>query len=367
MKITKGYKYRIYPNDVQTEQISRTLGCCRFVYNHFLALRSEAWKECRESLSYVATARLLTELKRDPEHLWLASADSMALQESLRNLDRAYRNFFSGRGRYPRYKSKHNHCQSYRTRNQSDNIRIEDGRIVLPKLGAVKARISRIPDGRILNASVSRTPTGKYYVSLCVEEELVPKPNSGGVIGIDVGIKEFYTDSNGDSVANPKTLSKYERRLRREQRRLSRKQKGSSNRAKQRIRVAAVHEKIYNVRTDFLHKESTRLVSENQVIAIESLNVKGMVRNHHLAKAIFDASWSRFFSMLEYKGFEHGCEIRRIGTFYPSSQTCSCCGYRNPLVRDLSVRDWTCPECGAHHDRDSNAAVNILDAALQPA
>ena len=155
MKITKGYKYRIYPNDVQTEQISRTLGCCRFVYNHFLALRSEAWKECRESLSYVATARLLTELKRDPEHLWLASADSMALQESLRNLDRAYRNFFSGRGRYPRYKSKHDHCQSYRTRNQSDNIRIEDGRIVLPKLGAVKARISRIPDGRILNASVS--------------------------------------------------------------------------------------------------------------------------------------------------------------------------------------------------------------------
>ena len=293
MKITKGYKYRIYPNDVQTEQISRTLGCCRFVYNHFLALRSEAWKECRESLSYVATARLLTELKRDPEHLWLASADSMALQESLRNLDRAYRNFFSGRGRYPRYKSKHNHCQSYRTRNQSDNIRIEDGRIVLPKLGAVKARISRIPDGRILNASVSRTPTGKYYVSLCVEEELVPKPNSGGVIGIDVGIKEFYTDSNGDSVADPKTLSKYERRLRREQRRLSRKQKGSSNRAKQRIRVAAVHEKIYNVRTDFLHKESTRLVSENQVIAIESLNVKGMVRNHHLAKAISDASWSR--------------------------------------------------------------------------
>jgi len=240
MKITKGYKYRIYPNDVQTEQISRTLGCCRFVYNHFLALRSEAWKECRESLSYVATARLLTELKRDPEHLWLASADSMALQESLRNLDRAYRNFFSGRGRYPRYKSKHNHCQSYRTRNQSDNIRIEDGRIVLPKLGAVKARISRIPDGRILNASVSRTPTGKYYVSLCVEEELVPKPNSGGVIGIDVGIKEFYTDSNGDSVANPKTLSKYERRLCREQRRLSRKQKGSSNRAKQRIRVAPV-------------------------------------------------------------------------------------------------------------------------------
>lgn len=364
MKIAKGYKYRIYPNAVQTEQISRTLGCCRFVYNHFLVLRSEAWKQHHESLSYVATARLLTELKRDPEHLWLASADSMALQESLRNLDRAFQNFFSGRGRYPRFKSKHSHHQSYRTRNQSDNIRIEDGRVVLPKLGAVKAKISRLPNGRILNATVSQTPTGKYYVSLCCEEELVPKPNGGGVTGIDVGIKEFYTDSNGNSAADPKALSKYERKLRREQRRLSRKQKGSANRVKQRIKVAAVHEKIYNVRTDFLHKESTRLVSENQVIAIESLNVKGMVRNHRLAKAISDASWSRFFSMLEYKGFEHGCEIRRIDTFYPSSQTCSCCGYKNPLVRSLSVRDWTCPQCGAHHDRDANAATNILHVAL---
>ena len=364
MKITKGYKYRIYPNDVQTEQISRTLGCCRFVYNHFLVLRSEAWKQHRESLTYVATARLLTALKRDPEHLWLASADSMALQESLRNLDRAFVNFFGERAGYPRFKSKHSHHRSYRTRNQSDNIRIEDGRVVLPKLGAVKAKISRLPNGRILNATVSRTPTGKYYVSLCCEEELVPKPNAGGVTGIDVGIKEFYTDSNGNSVADPKALSKYERKLRREQRRLSRKQQGSVNRAKQRIKVAAVHEKIYNVRTDFLHKESTRLVSENQVIAIESLNVKGMVRNHRLAKAISDASWSRFFSMLEYKGLEHGCEIRRVDTFYPSSQTCSCCGYINPLVRSLSVRDWTCPQCGAHHDRDANAATNILHVAL---
>lgn len=268
---------------------------------------------------------------------------------------------------HPRFKTKHDHYQSYRTRNQSNSIRIDGGRIVLPKLGSVKAKISRLPNGRILNAAVSKTPTGKYFVSLCVEEELAVKPNSGGVIGIDVGIKEFCTDSNGNSVANPKTLSKYERKLRREQRRLSRMQKGSRNRARQRVRVAAVHEKIYNIRTDFLHKESTRLVSENQVIATESLNVKGMVRNHKLAKAISDVSWSRFFTMLEYKAFEHGCEIRKIDMFYPSSQTCSCCGYRNPVVKDLKVREWTCPQCGIHHDRDVNDAINILDTALSSA
>ena len=365
----KGFKFRIYPNKTQQGQINRTLGCCRFVYNRFLSLRRDEWAKHRASVTYSQTSALLTELKRRKEYVWLNEADSMALQESLKNLERAYQNFFKKRANYPRFKSKHVRCQSYRTRNQSKGIRIVGNKIKLPKIGEVKAKLSRGFGGKILNATVTRTASGKYYVSLCVEMDMdsLLGRNAGGMVGIDVGLKEFYTDSNGDSVANPKTLSEYERRLRREQRRLSRKQKGSSNRAKQRIRVAAVHEKIYNVRTDFLHKESTRLVSENQVIAIESLNVKGMVRNHHLAKAISDASWSRFFSMLEYKGFEHGCEIRRIGTFYPSSQTCSCCGYRNPLVRDLSVRDWTCPECGAHHDRDSNAAVNILDAALQPA
>lgn len=367
MKTVKGYRYRIYPNRVQAQQISNTLGCSRFVYNHFLSLRRDAWSEQHENVTYTKTSALLTDLKRDPDHVWLNGADSMALQESLRNLDRAFSNFFAKRAGYPKFKSRHHHHQSYRTRNQSNNIRIEGGRIVLPKLGVVKAKLSRCPEGRILNATISRTPTGKYFVSLCVEEDLVPKPNAGGVLGIDVGLKEFYTDSNGKSVDNPKTLSKYERKLRREQRKLSRKQKGSSNRAKQRIKLVAVHEKIYNVRNDFLHKESTRLVSENQVIAIESLNVKGMVRNHHLAKAISDASWSRFFTMLEYKGYERGCEIRRIDTFYPSSQTCSCCGYRNPIVRDLSIRNWVCPECGVTHDRDTNAAVNILNVAFSTA
>ena len=367
MKTTRGYKYRIYPSDTQKALIDRTLGCCRFVYNHFLAERTDAWKLRNVSLSYAQTSRMLTSLKCDPDYVWLSAADSMALQESLRNLDRAFQNYFQKRGRYPRFKSKHNHHQSYRTRNQSNSIRIEDTRIVLPKLGRVKIKLSRGFDGRILNATVSKTPTGKYFVSLCVEEDLVPKPNAGGVIGIDVGIKDFYTDSNGNTVSNPKAFRKYERKLRREQRRLSRRQKGSANRTKQRVRVASVHEKIYNSRMDFLHKESTRLVSENQVIAVESLNVKGMVRNHRLAKSISDASWSRFFALLEYKAFEHGAEVRRIETFYPSSQVCSCCGFKCPIVKNLKVREWECPSCKAHHSRDHNAAVNILNKALSSA
>lgn len=347
--------------------IDRTMGCCRFVYNHFLAERSDAWKLRKTSLGYAATARMLTALKRDPDHVWLAGADSMALQESLRNLDRAFQNFFARRGRYPRFKSKHDHHQSYRTRNQSNGIRVEGNHIVLPRLGKLKAKLSRTFDGRILNATVSKTPAGKYFVSLCVEEDVVPKPNAGGMIGIDVGLSEFYTDSNGNMVDNPKTLHRYERKLRREQRRLSRRQRGSANRAKQRIKVAAVHEKIYNTRMDFLHKESLKLVSENQVIAVESLNVKGMVRNHSLARSISDASWSRFFTLLEYKAFEHGTELRKIETFYPSSQTCSCCGFRNPAARNLNVREWECPSCHAVHSRDHNAAINILNKALSSA
>ena len=366
MKINHGYKYRIYPTPAQIQSISMMFGCCRFVYNYFLDVRHDAWSSKKESLSYSNTSNMLTVLKRDPAYLWLTAVDSMALQESLRDLDRAYQNFFSKRAGYPKFKSRHNHHQLYRTRCQNNNIRLDgNNHIVLPKLGRVKIRLSRMFYGRILNATISKTPTGKYYVSLCVEEELVPKPNAGGNVGVDVGLKEFYTDSNGNVIDNPKTIRRYERKLTREQRRLSRKVKGSSNYDKQRKRVASIHEKIFNVRTDFLHKESTRLVSENQVIAIESLNVKGMMRNRHLSKSIQDVSWSRFFSMLEYKSYEYGCDIIKVPMFYPSSQTCSCCGYKNPTVKKLFVRDWTCPKCGTHHDRDHNAAANILAKALE--
>ena len=381
----KGYKYRIYPSKAQAVLLSQFFGCCRFVYNRCLSYRKDVYASDKRNASQYECMRLVTALRHDPEFVWLAACDSMALQEAVKDLNKAFTNFFEKRAGYPKFHKKSS-VQSYRTRNQSGGIRIEGNRIVLPKLGAVKAKISRLPSGRILNATVSKTATGKYFVSLCCEEELVLKPNAGGKLGVDLGIKELYVDSNGYVEPNPKYLAKYEKQLRCEQRSLSRMIEANiagytkdrkpiwkrplsecSNIQKQKRRVALIHEKIYNCRTDNLHKASTKLVNENQVIALETLNVKGMVRNHHLAKAISDASWSRFVTLLEYKTFEHGCTVLRVPTFFPSSQTCSCCGYKNPKVKDLKVRRWICPECGIVHDRDENAAKNILTKALESA
>lgn len=378
----KGYKYRIYPNEVQTALLLRFFGCCRFVYNRCLSYRKEVYASEKRNVSQYECMRLVTEMRHDPDYAWLASCDSMSLQESVKDLSRAFTNFFGKRGGYPKFHKKSS-IQSYRTRNQSGGIRIEENRIVLPKLGAIKAKISRCPKGRILNATVSRTATGKYFVSLCSEENVFRKSNAGGKVGLDLGIKELYVDSNGCHEPNHKYLSKYEQKLHREQRSLSRMIEADisgytkdrkpiwkrplsecSNIQKQKHKIARIHEKIYNCRTDHLHKVSSKLVDENQVIALETLNVKGMVRSHHLAKAISDASWSRFVTMLEYKAFEHGCEILKVPTLFPSSQTCSCCGYKNPYVKNLSVRSWVCPECGSVHDRDENAAKNILAKAL---
>jgi putative transposase len=308
---------------------------------------------------------MLTDLKRYEEYSWLKEVDSMALQESLKNLDMAYQNFFKHQSKYPRFKSKHTHSQSYRTRNQSNSIRIVDKRIKIPKIGTVKIKQSREFEGRILNATVSRTASGKYFVSLCVEVDKAAliKPNNGGEIGLDVGIKEFYTDSNGNTVANPRILKRHSRKLAREQRKLSRKMPRSVNREKARIRVARVHERIANIRRDFLHKTSTALVRQNAFIAIEDLNVSGMMKNHKLARAVADVSWSKFFRMLEYKADLHGGEVVKIDRFYASSQTCSVCGHQHKEVKDLSVREWTCHVCGATHNRDENAAKNILRKA----
>ena len=364
---TLGYKFRIYPNKTQENLINRTIGCAHFVFNHFLAVRRDEWKVNRNSLIYVKTSRLLTDLKKREETAWLSEADSMALQESLRDLDRAYENFFAKRAKYPRFKSKHNHSQSYRTRNQSGGIRIEGNRIKLPKVGFVKIKQSRDFGGKILNATVSCTASGKYFVSLCVEldKKILLCSNDGGEIGIDVGLKEFYSDSNGNTVANPRILRRLTKKLVREQRKLSRKMPKSENRNKARIRVARVHERITNIRRDFLHKLSARLTRENQTVAVEHLNVKGMLRNHRLAKSISDASWSEFFRQLTYKAELHGGELLKVDTFYPSSQTCSACGYQNQLTKKLSVREWDCPKCGTHHDRDVNAAKNILHKAFE--
>ena len=363
--MNKGIKFRAYPNKEQQNLINQTLGCCRLIYNKGLALRNEAYDN-GQKIGYVQTSAMLTSLKKQEEYVFLKDADSIALQQSLRDLDRGFKNFFDKRARHPQFKSKHNHHQSYRTINQGDNIRIEGKYLKLPKLGYVKIRQS-MEVGHINNVTVERTPTGKYFVVLNVDFEPESRPNAGESIGIDVGIKEFYSDSNGNVVNNPKYLEKSMRKLVREQRKLSRKQKGSNNRNKQRIKVALVHEKITNQRDDFLHKQSTKLVRENQTICIEDLNVKGMIRNHKLAKSIASVSWSKFFNMLEYKSTWYGNDVIKVPTLYPSSQTCSCCGYQNPLVKNLAVRKWECPICHTKHDRDTNASINILYKGLSVA
>lgn len=372
----KGYKYRIYPNSAQAEMIIGTCHSRNFVYNRFLDLHNFAYETERVSLSYQMMNLLLTDLKQDSDCPWLKDADSMALQETLRDLDNAFQNFYEGLSAYPAFKLKRNCSRlSYRTRNQNGSAGIVDQKHVkLPKLGIVKAKVSRFPKGKILNATVSFKSTGKYYVSFCVDEISVKK-SCGHEIGIDVGLSEFYTDSNGRKVDNPRHLKKYSRKLAKEQRSLSRKREAakkdgrelwkSSNYQKQKIKVARVHEKIRNVRNDFLQKTTTALADENQIICVEHLNIKGMVKNHCLAKAISDVSWSKFFTLLNYKTAERNGYLVKVDTFYPSSQTCSECGAINPKTKDLSVRKWICPSCGAPHDRDFNASINILTEGIR--
>ena len=326
-------------------------------------MRKEA-DENGQKIGYSQTSAMLTELKRCEDFAFLKVVDSIALQQSLRDLDRGFTNFFQKRAAHPTFKSKHNRHQSYRTINQGENIRMVGKYIKLPKLGLVKIRQS-MEVGKINNVTIEHTPTGKYFAVLNVEFDSQPRPNNGGMIGIDVGIKEFYSDSNGNVVANPKYLEKSMRKLIREQRKLSRKQKDSNNRNKQRVKVALVHEKITNQRNDFLQKQSTMLIRENQTICIEELKIKNMMRNHKLAQHIGSASWSKFFDMLTYKAAWYGNDVVKVPTMYPSSQTCSCCGYKNPLVKNLTVRIWECPDCHAVHDRDTNASINILNKGLQ--
>lgn len=366
------YKFRLYPNQAQQNQILRTFGCCRFVFNHYLVLRRDTYQQTGNTMNYYACARDLTSLKQKEEMTWLKEADATALQSSLRDLDNAYQHFFrrlrkGEKPGYPRFKSKRYHKQSYKSKCVGSNIQVLEGAVQLPKLGRVKCRISRIVQGRILSATVSRSASGKYYVSLCCRwEQDVPKlPSTGAVIGLDMGIKTFAVSSDGIEYPNPNYLRQSEKKLALLQRQLSRKAKGSANWEKSRIQIARLHEHIANQRKDMQQKLSTKIIKENDIICIEDLAPRNMVRNHHLAKAISDASWGEFRRQLAYKADWYGRTLVVVDRFFASSQTCSCCGAKWSITKDLSVRHWVCPTCNAELDRDTNAAINILSEGLR--
>ena len=365
----KAYKFRIYPDKAQEELIQKTFGCTRYVYNHYLAMRKEKYESDKTTFNYYACSSDLTSHKKDKE--WLREVDATALQSSLNDLDIAYQNFFrrvkgGDKPGYPRFKSKRDNRKSFKSKVVGSNIRLLDEHIRLPKLGNIKCRVSKQIEGRIISATVSQNPSGKYFVSvLCTAVDIQPMDKTGAIVGVDLGLKELAITSDGQHFSNPKHFAKSQKKLAKLQRELSRKSKGSNNREKARIKVARLHEHVANQRLDNAHKMTTSLVRDYDLIAIETLVPKNMVKNRRLAKAISDASWGEIVRQLEYKCNWYGKELVNVDRFYPSSQTCNSCGFKNSNTKNLAVREWDCPKCGARHDRDVNAAKNILDEGLR--
>ena len=359
----RAFEFRIYPNRAQKELLAKTFGCVRLVYNHYLDRKKQFWEESKQSMSYNACAKDLTSLKKEKE--FLKEVDSIALQQSLRHLDTAYSNFFKRKDNgYPRFKSKRRGKQSYTTMNVNHNIRIEKGRIRLPKLGEVKIRQHReIPEEWTLKSvTVKRVPSGKYYVSILFEyESQICEREINNVLGLDFSMSELYVTSEGERCGYPKYFRQAEQRLARAQRRLTKMQKGSANYLKQKVKVAKIHEKIANQRKDFLHKRSHQIAETYDAVSIEDLNMQGMAKALHFGKSVHDDGWGMFTRMLEYKLADRGGKLVKIDRWYPSSQMCSGCGHIVPEVKDLGVRVWFCDWCLEYHERDENAATNIRD------
>ena len=362
----KAYKYRIYPTNEQKEQIAKTFGCCRFVYNRTLAYRKEAYEKEKKNVNKTNCNNYCNQVLKK-EYGWLKEVDKFALTNAIYNMDAAYQKFFKEHTGYPKFKSKHDGHKSYTTNFTNGNITadFDGGKVKLPKLKEVKAKLHRNFSGQIKSATVSQMPGGKYYVSILVETEHVELPHTDQNTGIDLGIKDLCITSKGKKYENPKTIRKYEKKLAKLQRQLAHKEKRSRNYCKIKKKIALCHEKITNSRKDYLHKISHEIISENQVIVSENLQIQNMVKDHHLAKAISDVSWYELTRQLEYKAKWNGRKYIKIDTFYASSQLCSVCGYQNTEMKDLSIREWSCPVCSAKHDRDINAAKNILAEGLR--
>ncbi len=360
----RGYRYRLYPTAEQEVLITKHLGCCRFIYNWALARKNVAYQSDGVSLSAYDLHKRLPALKE--EHPWLKEVNSQSLQQSINHLARAFTNFFKGRAKEPDFKKKHSPEQSF-TVPQKYYVDFKQGTVKLPKIGAIKVKYHRTFVGTMKSATVIRRSTGRYFISILVDDGKKPPvpapPIPAQTVGIDLGLTHYAVLSTGEKVENPKHLKNSRKRLAVLQRRLARKQKGSKNRAKARLKVARCHQKIADQRRDFQHQLSSRLVRENQALAVETLNVDGMVKNHSLAGAISDAGWGMFCLMLAYKCREAGKTLLWVRRFEPSSKTCSVCGYRKADLT-LKDREWTCPDCRTPHDRDINAAINIKRFAL---